>query len=129
MAVKNGFNLKTIHKLTRKQKSKQNKITVLSEIETNESNKWITLTYTGNESTIARTIRKIDKNIKIVYKTNNKLNNIISNKIEQYNKYDRKGVYKLTYINYKKRYMGRIDRNFNTRFKERRNISSRKEIK
>ena len=38
------------------------------------------------------TIRKIDKNIKITYKTNNKLNNIISNKIKQYNKYDRKGV-------------------------------------
>ena len=94
MAVKNRFNLKTIHKLTRKQKSKQNKITVLSEIETNESNKWITLTYTGNESTIARTIRKIDKNIKIVYKTNNKLNNKISNKIEQYNNMTAKGFIK-----------------------------------
>ena len=29
MTVKNGFNLKTIHKLIRKHKSKQNKITVL----------------------------------------------------------------------------------------------------
>ena len=37
------------------------------------------------ESTrLARTLRKIDKNIKIAYKTNNKLNNIISSKIEQY---------------------------------------------
>ena len=53
---------------------------------------FIRLTYTGNESTrLTRTIRKTDKNIKIVYKTNNKLNNIISNKIEQYNKYHRKG--------------------------------------
>ena len=34
-----------------------------------------TLTYTGNESTrLARILRKIDKNIKIAYKTN-KLNN------------------------------------------------------
>ena len=83
--------------LIRKQKSKQNKITALSKIETNKPNKWITLTYTGNESTrLARTLRKIDRNIKIAYKTNNKLNNIISSKIEQYNKYDRKGVYKLT---------------------------------
>ena len=72
MAVKNGFNLKTIHKLIRKQKSKQNK-TVLSKIETSKPNKWITLTYTGNESTrLARTLRKIDKNINIAYKTNKK---------------------------------------------------------
>ena len=36
MAAKNGFNLKTIHKLIRKQKSKQNKITALSKIETSK---------------------------------------------------------------------------------------------
>ena len=48
MAVKNGFNLKTIHKLIKKEKSKQNKITALSKIETNKPNKWITLTYTDN---------------------------------------------------------------------------------
>ena len=73
MAVKNGFNLKTIHKLIRIQKSKQNKITALSKIETSKPNKWITLTYTGNESTrLARTLRKI------AYKTNNKLNNIMA---------------------------------------------------
>ena len=41
MAVKNGFNLKNIHKLIRKQKSKQNKITALSKIETSKPNKWI----------------------------------------------------------------------------------------
>ena len=62
MTVQNGFNLKTIHK-KRKHQSKQNKITALSKIETSKPNKWITLTYTGNESTrLARTIRKIDKN-------------------------------------------------------------------
>ena len=105
MTVKNGFSLITIHKLIRKEKSKQNKITALSKIETNKPNKWITLTYTGNKSTrLVRTIRKIDKDIKISYKTNNKLNNIISNKIEKYNKYDRKGVYKLTCTNCKKFY-------------------------
>ena len=103
-----GFNLKTIHKVISKQKSKQNKITALSKIETSKPNKWITLTYTGNESTrLTRTLRKIDKNIKIAYKTNNKLNNVISNKIEQYNKYDRKGVYKLTCTNCNKFYIDR----------------------
>ena len=55
------------HKLTPTYaKIKQNKITALSKIETSKPNKWITLTYTGNETTrLARTIRKIDKNINI----------------------------------------------------------------
>ena len=65
MPVKNGFNLKTIHKLIRKQKSKHNNSAIESR-RINKPNKWITLTYTGNESTrMARTLRKIDKNIKI----------------------------------------------------------------
>ena len=69
---------------------------------------------------LATTIRRKDKNIKVAYKRNNKLNNIISIKIEQYNKYDRKGVYKLTCTNCNKFYTGRTNRNFNTRFKEQR---------
>ena len=60
MAVKNGFNLKTVHKLIRKHKYKQNKIKVLLKIETNIPNKWITFNFMDNESTrLARTIRKI----------------------------------------------------------------------
>jgi len=62
MAVKKRLNLKTIHMLTRKLKSKQNKITALSKLETSKPNKWITLTYTRNESTrLVRKLRKIDK--------------------------------------------------------------------
>ena len=41
---------------------------------------------------------ELDKNIEI--RKNNKLNNVISNKIEHFNKYDKKGVYKLTCTNY-----------------------------
>ena len=118
MAVKNGFNLKTIHKLIRTQTSEQNKITTLLKIETSKHNKRRALTYTGNESTrLATTMRRIGKNIKIAFKTNNKLNNnTISSKTVQYNKYDSKGVYKLTSINFNKLYIGRTNRNFNTRF-------------
>ena len=62
---KNGFNLKTIQKLIRKQKSKQNKFTALSKIETSKANKWITLTYTGNESPrLVRTLRNSDNKYK-----------------------------------------------------------------
>ena len=45
------------------------------------------------------------------------MNNIIYNKIEQYNEY---GVYKLACTNCNKLYVGRTNRNFKTRFKEHR---------
>jgi hypothetical protein len=50
MAVKNGFNLKIIHKSIWQQKSKQNKITGISKIEICKPNKWMKLTYTHSES-------------------------------------------------------------------------------
>ena len=43
--------------------------------------------------------------MKIAYKTNHNPNNIISNKIEQYNKHDTKEVYKLTCTNCNKFYI------------------------
>ena len=59
LSLKNGLNLKTTHKLIRKQKPKQNKITALSKIETSKPNKWTKPAYTGNESTrLARTLKK-----------------------------------------------------------------------
>jgi len=39
MTVKNGFKLKTIHKLISKHKSKQDKITALPKVETSKPNK------------------------------------------------------------------------------------------
>ena len=76
-------------------------------------------TYTGNEiARISKLFKKIDKNINISFKTNNKLNNTINNKIENFDVYDLKGKYKLTCVNCEKFYIGRINRNFKTRFKE-----------
>ena len=64
-----------------KTKRQQNKIT-LSNIETNKTNKWITFIYTANESFKLSNILRKDKNIKIAFKTNNKIHNIITKKIE-----------------------------------------------
>ena len=61
---------------------------------------------------------ELDKNIEI--RKNNKLNNVISNKIEHFNKYDKKGVYKLTCTKCNKFYIRRTNRNFNKRFKNHR---------
>ena len=78
----------------------------------------IMIMYTGNESTrLARTIRIIDKHIKIAYKTK-KLDNIISKNIEQINKNDRKGAHKLACTSCNTFYIGRTSRNLNTRFIE-----------
>ena len=41
-----------------------------------------------------------------------------NNKIEQFNKYNRNGVYKLTCTNCNKFYIGRTNSNFNTIFEE-----------
>ena len=92
-------------------------------IETNKPNQWITLTYKGN---VNKTRKNNHKNIKIVHKTNNKVNNLISNKIGQFNKCDWKGIYKLTCTSCNKFYIGRTNRNFNTRFTEHRKVFNMK---
>jgi len=73
----------------------------------------VTITYTGNEtSKISKMFKKADKNINISFKTNNKLNNILNNKVEDFNIYDSKEIYKLTCVNCEKFYIRRTNRNF-----------------
>ena len=55
---------------------------------------------------------------KIMNKTSNRLNNILYNKIENFNICYSKGIYQLTCVNCEKFYIGRTNRNFKTRFKE-----------
>ena len=47
---------------------------------------------------------KIEKNIKIAFQRSNKINNIIANKVEHINKYDRKGIYKFICTKFNKFY-------------------------
>ena len=69
-------------------------------------------------SKISKLFKKADKNINISFRSSNKLNNILNNKIENYNIYDSKGTYQLMCVNCEKFYIGRTNRNFKTRFKE-----------
>ena len=82
--------------------------------------KWISLTYTGNETyKIANIIKKQDKNIKIAFKTDNTIKRLIPNLINNNeNKYNKSGVYKLKCKNCDRFYIGRTTRNFNVRYKE-----------
>jgi GIY-YIG catalytic domain. len=82
--------------------------------------KWWKVTCTGNKtSKISKLFKKADKNINISVKTNNRLNNILINKIEHFNIYDSKGIYLLACVNCEKFYIGRTNRK--TRFKEHKN--------
>ena len=55
-------------------------------MQTEKSNKWISFTYTGNETArVSNVFKKVDKNMNISFKINNKFNNILFNKIENLN--------------------------------------------
>ena len=119
LAEDNGFENKTVNKLLHKHKNKQNTISSLETQKDNTNNNWISFTCTGNETTkLAKILKQIDENINIGLKTSNKINNIlvIGNSIENHNKFEKKGVYKLTCNNCNKFYIGRTKRNFKTRF-------------
>ena len=120
LAIKNGYNTDMINNLIKKSERKEElrKLTALKTID-NNTYKWITLTYTGSEThKIANIIKKHNRNIKIAYKTNNSIKQIIPNQINKINKYQKRGVYKINCKNCKKFYIGMTNRNFNIRFKE-----------
>jgi GIY-YIG catalytic domain. len=53
-------------------------------------------------------------------KNKQQINNIIGNSIENHNKFEKRGMYKLTCNSCNKFYIGRTKRNFKTRFNEHR---------
>ena len=61
---------------------------------------------------LAKICKQIDKNINIGLKTSNKINNIIGNSMENHNKFEKRGVYKLTSKSCNKFYIGRTKINF-----------------
>ena len=69
---------------------------------------------------MTKIFKQIDKNINIGLKTSNKINNIIGNSIENQNKFEKRGVYKLTCNSCNKFYIGRTKINSRTRFNEHR---------
>jgi len=65
-------------------------------------------------------ITKIFKhsNLKIAYHTNNTLQNHLTHSIHNQDRFTQSSVYKLTYSDCGKAYIGQTDRDFNTRFNE-----------
>ena len=118
---KNGYKDKIIHNIIKKKQNKKNlnSTTALTPVNDN-SKKWITLTYTGNETyKIANILRKQSKDIKIAFKTDNNIRRLIPNPINNNNnKYNKCGIYKLKCKNCDKYYVGRTTRNFKIRYNE-----------
>ena len=78
---------------------------------------------------LAHIFKQIDKNTNIGLKTNNKLNNIIGNSIENHNRFEKKRSIQTKCNNYNKFYIGRTKINFKIRFNEHRRhfaVSTRK---
>jgi hypothetical protein len=78
--------------------------------------KWVSFTFSGN---YVRTITKLFKNtnIKIAFKTNNTIGNILKERTTT-NKYEQTGIYKLTCTECNKAYIGQTGRTLEIRYKE-----------
>lgn len=125
IAVNNGYQTKMIDQIiTRKQYNKAIRLAYPnSESKTNIVYK--TLTYNGKiTQQIAKNLQK--RNIKIAYKTNNKLGKLIKNNKTKNKKGAKCGVYKLKCGSCPKIYIGQTGRNFNTRIKEHKNSYNKK---
>jgi hypothetical protein len=79
--------------------------------------KWTTFTYVGKETTfVTNLFRKT--NLKIAFRTNNTVQNLLIRRPRTANAYTRSGVYKLTCPDCDKTYVGQTGRDFSTRFHE-----------
>jgi chromosome condensin MukBEF complex kleisin-like MukF subunit len=78
--------------------------------------KWVSVMFSGNYVRTITTLLK-NTNIKIAFRTNNTIDNILDERITT-NKYEQTGIYRLTCAECKKVYIGQTGRTFKIRYKE-----------
>ena len=77
--------------------------------------KWVIFTYVGKETSyITNVLRRID--LKIAFRTNNTVGNLLSHTNPAPDKFSLSGVYKLTCPDCNKAYVGQTGRPFTTRY-------------
>jgi hypothetical protein len=88
-------------------------------VNTQNDTKWATFTYIGKETKHITKLFK-DTGMRVAYRTNNSIKRILKpkNPIEQSNKYNSPGVYKLKCKDCPLHYIGQTGRSFATRYKE-----------
>jgi hypothetical protein len=110
IAENNGYNrqqiLRIYHSIERKNHKNNDDV----------QQKWVSFTSTGN---YIRTITKLLKNtnIKIAFKTNNTIGNILKDRIIN-STYEQTGIYKLIFAKCKQAYIGQTGRALKVRYKE-----------
>ncbi len=118
IAKANGYQTKTINKLENNIKQKinmKNNNNNIDNINQNEY-KYTTMTYYGH---ISNKIAKLFKNtnIKIAYKTNNKILNKITNNTDT-QQHNKNGIYKIKCTDCNKYYIGQTKKKLKDRFKQ-----------
>lgn len=116
IAKNNGYKTEIINKLINKKQS----MVALSEIYPNireNPEKYISLTYYGKVSDyIGKLVSNSD--IKVAFKPQSKISNILFNAKDQKSKFDQSGVYKLICSECDAFYIGQTGRSFAARYKE-----------
>ena len=113
IAQNNNYPIHTLNKLRRKIKNKTH-----TKKEEKDDTKWATFTYHNH------TIRKITNlfkhtNIKIAYRSTNKIQNLMQHKQNTHKpEHDKSGIYQLTCNTCKLNYIGQTSRNLRQRHKE-----------
>jgi hypothetical protein len=112
MLMANGFNPNILDNLYNQKRMKTEK-----EITQEPKKKWITFTYMGRET---RYITKLFKkyNLNIAWRTNNTLEQHLTNSKHRKDIYHRCGVYKMKCMECGGAYIGLTGRNFRVRYKE-----------
>ena len=76
-----------------------------------------TFTYIGKETTFITNIFRRTK-LKIAFRTNNTIQNLLKHKIQKSDKYASSGAYKIKCLDCKKAYVGQTGRSFSIRYNE-----------
>lgn len=119
LAIDNGFNENTIQNYIRNRIRKlgNKTFTTLQPTTPKKDTTRHPMTYIGKVNNHLSSFFK-KENIHITYRTNNKLNSIIPNRLCKKNKFSQSGIYQLDCTNCNKKYIGQTKRNFQIRFKE-----------
>jgi hypothetical protein len=79
--------------------------------------KWTVFTYTGKETMYITNLFK-RSDLRITFRTNNTLHNLLTHKTHHQDKFTRSGVYRLTWPDCGKAYVGQTGRDFTSRYHE-----------
>ena len=117
IAIINNFSEKTIQNLITKKQKQQAFYSIYPKIKDKQNFSYVSLQYCGSLSEkIGNILSK--NNVKVAFKSQNSLSNLLYNHKDKINKFDKSGVYKLKCSECDNFYIGQSGRSVKTRFSE-----------